>query len=72
MTIDFGGINNIESIKYPEEIKQDAIERTLHRREIVISPYEVFMLSRMTAKDVQDKLTDEKLAKLLKDIREAK
>ena len=62
----------MESIKYPEEIKQDATERTLHRREIVISPYEVFMLSRMTAKDIQDKLTDEKLAKLLKDIREVK
>ena len=61
----------MESIKYPEEIKQDAIKRTLHRREIIISPYEVFMLSRMTAKDVQDKLTDEKLAKLLKDVREA-
>ena len=62
----------MESIKYPEEIKQDATERTLHRREIIISPYEVFMLSRMTAKDIQDKLTDEKLAKLLKDIKEAK
>ena len=60
----------MESIKYPEEIKQDAIERTLHRLEIVISPYEVFMLSRMTAKDIKDKLTDEKLAKLLKDVKE--
>ena len=43
----------MESIKYPEEIKQDATERTLHRREIVISPYEVFMLSRMTAKEIK-------------------
>ena len=62
----------MENIRYPEEIKQEATERTLHRREIVISPYEVFMLSRMTAKDIKDKLTDEKLAKLLKDVKEVK
>ena len=62
----------MKQIKYPEEIKQDAIERTLHRREIIFSPYEVIMLSRMTAKDIQDKLTDEKLFKLLKDVKEVK